>query len=119
MDHLPVFQLLMTADPVVKGVMLLLACAALICWVIACEKLTRIVAFSRQVSALERQDLSLDDGSSWLVSRMRGIADLEHGAIGETRSEVPPLSWTPEHLCFRSPRCRRNAPHTRLSSGGR
>src|SRR5271157_1453811 len=34
-------------------------------------------------------------------------------------SEVPPLSWTPKHLCFRSPRCRRNAPHTRLSSGGR
>ena len=33
--------------------------------------------------------------------------------------EVPPLSWTPKHLCFRSPRCRRNAPHTRLSSGGR
>jgi hypothetical protein len=34
-------------------------------------------------------------------------------------TEVPPLSWTPKHLCFRSPRCRRNAPHTRLSSGGR
>jgi hypothetical protein len=33
--------------------------------------------------------------------------------------EVPPLSWTPKHLCFRSPRCRRNASHTRLSSGGR
>ena len=33
--------------------------------------------------------------------------------------EVPPLSWTPKHLCFRSPRCRRNAPHTRLSFGGR
>ena len=35
------------------------------------------------------------------------------------RSEVPPLSWTPKHLCFRSPQCRRNVPHTRLSSGGR
>jgi len=33
-------------------------------------------------------------------------------------TEVPPLSWTPKHLCFRSPRCRRNVPHTRLSSGG-
>ena len=53
MDHLPVFQLLVNADPVVKGVMLLLGIAALICWVIACEKLTRIVAFSQQVSALE------------------------------------------------------------------
>ena len=37
----------------------------------------------------------------------------------ECATEVPPLSWTPKHLCFRSPRCRRNAPHTRLSSGGR
>jgi biopolymer transport protein ExbB/TolQ len=71
MDHLPVFQLLMNADPVVKGVMLLLAIAALICWVIACEKLTRIVAFSRQVSALEGQ--GREHGSSWLVSRMQGI----------------------------------------------
>jgi len=35
------------------------------------------------------------------------------------KSEVPPLSWTPKHLCFRSPQCRRNVPHTRLSSGGR
>ena len=33
--------------------------------------------------------------------------------------EVPPLSWTPKHLCFRSPQCRKNVPHTRPSSGGR
>ena len=87
MDHLPVFQLLMNADPVVKGVMLLLACAALICWVIACEKFARIVAFSRQVSALERQGQSREDGSSWLVSRIQAIVDSEQVANGETRAE--------------------------------
>jgi biopolymer transport protein ExbB/TolQ len=86
MNHLPVFQLLMNADPVVKGVMLLLAIAALVCWVIAGEKLARIFAFSRQVSALEQQDRGREDGSSWLVSRIQGIADSEHFANGETRS---------------------------------
>ena len=40
------------------------------------------------------------------------------GLPNNRQVEVPPLSWTPKHLCFRSPRCRRNAPHTRLSSGG-
>jgi biopolymer transport protein ExbB/TolQ len=86
MNHLPVFQLLMNADPVVKGVMLLLAITALVCWVIAGEKLARIFAFSRQVSALEQQDRGREDGSSWLVSRIQGIADSEHFANGETRS---------------------------------
>ena len=84
MDHLPVFQLLMNADPIVKGVMLLLGIAALICWVIACEKLTRIVAFSRQVSALEGHGREHD--SSWLVSRMQNIADSEQFANGESLS---------------------------------
>ena len=34
-------------------------------------------------------------------------------------AEVPPVSWTPKHLCFRSPLCQRNVPHIRPSSGGR
>ena len=86
MDHLHIFQLIMNADLVVKGVILLLAGSAVICWVIACEKLFRIAAFSRQVSALERQCLSREDGSGWLISRMQTIGDSEHFANGETRS---------------------------------
>jgi biopolymer transport protein ExbB/TolQ len=77
----------MSADPVVKGVMLLLAGSAVICWVIAGEKLVRIVAFSRQVSALERHEERCEDGSEWLVSRMQSIVDSEHFANGETQSE--------------------------------
>lgn len=76
----------MNADLVVKGVILLLAGSAVICWVIACEKLTRIVVFSRQVSALERQDQGCEDASGWLVGRMQGIVNSEHFANGETRS---------------------------------
>ena len=76
----------MNADLVVKGVILLLTGSAVICWVIACEKLFRIAAFSRQVSALERQCLSREDGSGWLISRMQTIGDSEHFANGETRS---------------------------------
>ena len=86
MDRLPVFQLLMNADPVVKGVMLLLGIAAVVCWVIACEKLTRILSFSRQVSALEHQSQGREHDSSWLISRVQSIADSEHVANGETLS---------------------------------
>lgn len=85
MDHLPVFQLIMNADLVVKGVILLLAGSAVICWVIACEKLTRIVAFSRQVSALERQNHGRENASGWLIHRMQSIVNSEHFAKGETR----------------------------------
>jgi biopolymer transport protein ExbB/TolQ len=86
MDRLPVFELLMNADPVVKGVMLILAAASLVCWTIAFEKLMRVLAFSRQVSALESADLRRD-ASGWLADRMRQIADAEPFADGETQAE--------------------------------
>jgi biopolymer transport protein ExbB/TolQ len=87
MDRLPVFELLMNADPVVKGVMLILAAASIICWTIAFEKLMRILAFSRQVSALERWGASRGKASDWLADRMREIADAEPFAEGETQAE--------------------------------
>jgi biopolymer transport protein ExbB/TolQ len=87
MDRLPVFELLMNADPVVKGVMLILAAASVVCWTIAFEKLMRIVAFSRQVSALERADSKRSNASGWLVDRMRQIADAEPLGDGETQAE--------------------------------
>ena len=71
MDRLPVFELLMNADPVVKGVMLILAAASVVCWTIAFEKLMRILAFSRQVKALERAEAKRSNASGWLVDRMR------------------------------------------------
>jgi biopolymer transport protein ExbB/TolQ len=87
MDRLPVFDLLMNADPVVKGVMLILAAASVICWTIAFEKLMRILAFSRQVSALERAGASGGETSDWLVDRFKQIADAEPFADDETQAE--------------------------------
>ena len=86
MDSLPVFELLANADPVVKGVMLILVIASVICWTIAIEKLMRILAFSRQVSALERAGQSTAP-ADWLVDRMRLVADSEPLASGETQAE--------------------------------
>lgn len=87
MDRLQVFDLLENADPVVQGVMLLLVVASVICWTIAFEKLMRIVAFSRQISALERAGEKRGDPSDWLTGRMGQIAELEPFAPQETQAE--------------------------------
>ena len=87
MDRLQVFDLIRNADLVVQGVMLLLVAASVACWTIAFEKLMRIVAFSRQVSALERSDRDRDAPSDWLTGRMKQIADAEPFSSDETQSE--------------------------------
>ncbi len=40
-------------------------------------------------------------------------------ALETSTSEVPPVSWTPEHLCCRSPRWQERTHLTRLSFGVR
>ena len=87
MDRLHVFDLLRNADPVAQGVMLLLVAASIICWTIAFERLMRILAFSRQVSAFERTAKSREVTSSWLAGRMTRIADAEPVTSGEPLSE--------------------------------
>jgi biopolymer transport protein TolQ len=81
------FDLLMHADPVVKGVMLVLTVTSIACWAIAIEKLIRVVAFSREVLAFEQAGRGLEKSEGWLVERMAAIADAEPAANGETRSE--------------------------------
>ena len=56
------------------------------------------------------------DGQPYIQHR-GGPKGFLHVLDGKT--EVPPVSWTPKHLCFRSPLCQRNVPHIRPSSGGR
>jgi biopolymer transport protein ExbB/TolQ len=87
MDRLHVFDLLRNADPVVQSVMLLLVAASIICWTIAFERLMRILAFSRQVSAFERTAQNREVTSSWLAGRMTRIADAEPVTSGEPPSE--------------------------------
>ncbi len=87
MDQLSVYVLLTNADPVVKGVIGLLAAASVVCWTIAFEKLARILAFSRQVSALEGAGKGSGKAPAWLAGRLEEIADSEPFASGESRAE--------------------------------
>jgi len=87
MDRLSVIDLLMNADPVVKGVMAILGLASVVCWTIAFEKLMRILAFSRQVSALEEGAKGRDKDGAWLDARMGEIVDAEPVAADETQAE--------------------------------
>jgi biopolymer transport protein ExbB/TolQ len=87
MDRLPFFDLIANADPVVKGVMLLLALASAGCWTIAFEKLIRILAFSKQMSGLEHVAIGQKAQVGWLAGRMAAIADAEPAASEDTRSE--------------------------------
>jgi biopolymer transport protein ExbB/TolQ len=82
MNRLPFWELLVNADPVVKGVMLLLASASIASWTIAFEKIVRIVAFSRQVSVLSRAG-----NKCWLRSKLEGIADAEPNIETESQAE--------------------------------
>jgi biopolymer transport protein ExbB/TolQ len=87
MDRLSVIDLLMNADPVVKGVMAILGVASVVCWTIAFEKLARILAFSRQVSVLEGSAKARGKDGAWLAARMSEIAAEEPVAAGETQAE--------------------------------
>ncbi len=84
MDSLPFYDLIINADPVVKGVMLLLAAASVTCWAIAFEKLVRILAFSRQVRNFDRNS---SESRNWLSERLGAVAAAEPEADGENRAE--------------------------------
>ena len=47
------YDMLWNADPVVKGVMLLLAIASVVCWAIILEKMFRLAALNRGLRDLE------------------------------------------------------------------
>ncbi len=87
MDRLSVPDLLWNADPVVKGVMALLAVASFVCWTIAFEKLARLLAFARQVSVLEGGVKGGAGARAWLAGRFKEIAASEPIASGETSAE--------------------------------
>ncbi|MFZ0571296.1 MAG: MotA/TolQ/ExbB proton channel family protein [Rhodomicrobium sp.] len=84
---LPFFDVLLNSDPIVKGVLLILAAASVASWAIAFEKLFRILAFSRQVSQLNSAGTIAGGDKNWLAARFRAVADAEPAASDETRSE--------------------------------
>jgi biopolymer transport protein TolQ len=52
--NLTFYDLILNADPIVKGVMLILVLASVICWAIILEKAIRLLAFGGAVRSLER-----------------------------------------------------------------
>ena len=89
--NVTIYGLIANADPVVKGVMLLLACASVICWAVVVEKTIRLLSFRAQVRRLERRVSGAGDnerdraGLAGLVfAASRRVAGT---APGESRSE--------------------------------
>jgi biopolymer transport protein ExbB/TolQ len=71
------YDLILNADPVVKGVMLLLAFASVLCWAIILEKALRLMAFSGQLGRLERfaETFNTTPGpQAWLASALLSAA---------------------------------------------
>jgi biopolymer transport protein TolQ len=64
--------LFLQADPIVKGVIVLLVGASVVCWAIIVDKVLRVVALRRDVRRLE------------LLVAMRGAADAAHGGLVST-----------------------------------
>jgi biopolymer transport protein ExbB/TolQ len=79
---LSMLGLFLQADPIVKGVIVLLVGASVVCWAIIVDKVLRVVALRREVRRLE------------LLAAIGGAADVAHGGLvstvlGAGRSEEP------------------------------
>jgi biopolymer transport protein ExbB/TolQ len=71
------YDLILHADPVVKGVMLLLALASVLCWAIILEKALRLTAFSTQLGRLETFAETFSTApapQAWLASALLNAA---------------------------------------------
>jgi biopolymer transport protein TolQ len=82
-------DMVLNADPIVKGVMLLLALASVICWAIILEKAIRLAAFNGQVRRFERFAATLTDlpGAAWLATALLSAAQRQDFTPQETRGE--------------------------------
>jgi biopolymer transport protein ExbB/TolQ len=88
-----IWGLVMQADPVVKGVMILLVLASVATWAIILEKMIRLYGLSRSIRQLEDAEVGhLDQRSTKPLVRavLRAAqSEVEDGvARGETRSEL-------------------------------
>ena len=83
-------DMVLGADPIVKGVMLLLALASVICWAIIVEKAVRLAMFNGQVRLFERfaeTPAVMPSANAWLASALLGAAQRQDFAPQETRYE--------------------------------
>ena len=70
MHDLSFIGLFMQADPIVKGVMILLVVASIACWTVVFEKIVRLAAAKRQAKAFE----ALVRSGGNLEAQQKGIA---------------------------------------------
>jgi biopolymer transport protein TolQ len=83
-------EMVLNADPIVKGVMLLLVLASVICWAIILEKAIRLMVFNGQVRRFERFAETLADipgRGSRLASALLSAAQRQDFSTQETHSE--------------------------------
>jgi biopolymer transport protein ExbB/TolQ len=83
-------EMVLNADPIVKGVMLLLVLASVICWAIILEKAIRIALFNGQVRRFERFAETLAEApgrASWFAAALMSAAQRQDFAAEESRAE--------------------------------
>jgi biopolymer transport protein TolQ len=83
-------EMVLHADPIVKGVMLLLVLASVICWAIILEKAVRLAVFNGQVRRFERFAETLAEApgrASWFAAALMGAAQRQDFSAEESRAE--------------------------------
>jgi biopolymer transport protein TolQ len=82
--------LFLQADPIVKGVIVLLVGASVVCWAIIVDKVLRVVALRRDVRRLELLVAiggAADAAHGGLVSTVLGAGRREEPDVGESRAD--------------------------------
>ncbi len=88
-----IMELIASADPIVKGVLLLLVLSSIACWALVLEKAIRTWRLKRDISALEKLASGADEATpaDGLVRTVLAAAEFEAAdgvSRGEARSEV-------------------------------
>jgi biopolymer transport protein ExbB/TolQ len=86
-----VYGLVMHADPVVKGVLVLLALASVAVWAIILEKIVRLRRLSNSVSRLERAVHQAPDPGDRLVGSVLAAAKREDEGVDQRSESVAEL----------------------------
>jgi biopolymer transport protein ExbB/TolQ len=89
--HLNIIELVRNADPIVQGVIVILAIASVFCWAIILEKSIRLLGFGSQVRRLERiagEGAREAEGEGWLAGAVLQAARSQKFSGAEGRSEI-------------------------------
>ena len=87
------YSMFLGADPIVKGVMILLALASVVCWAIILEKTFRLFKLSRDLSAMEHaskapSEAGAADGLTRTLLEAAESEAIDGASRGEGRSDV-------------------------------